>query len=193
MVNNPIKLFDTWYKKAKEIPANEPEAAVLATASKDGQPSARVILIKLYDENGFCFFTNLTSHKAKDLRENPKASLCFYWDQLGLQVRIEGTVEAVTAKEADDYFAQRDRNSQIGAWASKQSSPMENQTDLKDRIIQISKQFDDHSIIPRPPFWSGYRLVPNRIEFWEMRPYRLHKRTLFSRKDNDWQIETLYP
>ena len=193
MENDPIKLFDSWFKEAKKIPAHESDAVVLATSSANNQPSARVVLIRVYDERGFCFFTNLTSHKAHDLKDNPKAALCFYWDALDRQVRIEGTVEAVTEKEADDYFAARHRGSQIGAWASKQSSVMEDELDLANRIKQVTEQFGGSGPIPRPPFWSGYRLIPHNIEFWEMRQYRLHKRSLFTKQENKWNKEILYP
>lgn len=191
--NEPYKLFKSWLNEAQnDSGMHEPTACTLATATNKGHPSARIVLLKAFDERGFCFFTNLTSRKGKEIKENPHGALCFYWDKLDRQVRINGKIETVTQKEGDDYFAQRERGSQIGAWASKQSLPMETENDLPNRVKEITDQFRGEAI-PRPPFWSGYRIIPNEIEFWEKRPYRLHKRMLFTRQDGNWDISILYP
>ncbi len=191
--NTPFPLFDEWYSEAKAHEGVEDHTAMaLATATSDGRPSLRMVLLKAHDERGFCFFTNMTSRKGKELTENPKASLCFYWPALGKQIRIEGDVEKVSQKEGDDYFASRQRGSQIGAWASKQSCTMEEEHDLVDRIKEITKQFEGQTI-PRPPFWSGYRIKPNHIEFWKDQPSRLHTRIVYELQQGVWEIERLYP
>lgn len=190
---DPFELFHIWFQEAQTLDMKEPTYMTLATATPDGKPSARIILLKGYNENGFYFYTNLTSRKGRELNENPYAALNFYWMELGRQIRIEGKAERVTEKEADDYFISRRRGSQIGAWASKQSMPMENDSDLAVRVEQISQQFEGGPI-PRPPFWSGFRLVPDRIEFWEEREFRLHQRVLFTRTvSNQWETDRLYP
>lgn len=190
---SPFDLFDEWFLEAK----NHKDVAdhtvmALGTATAEGKPSVRMVLLKSHDERGFCFFTNMTSRKGKELNENPSASLCFYWPALGKQIRIEGAVEKVSQKEGDDYFASRGRGSQIGAWASKQSCVMENEMSLVDRVKDITEQFEGQTI-PRPPFWSGYRIAPNRIEFWKDQPHRLHTRLVFSKNGNGWDTERLYP
>jgi len=190
--HNPLTLFSEWYTEAKTLGLREPDAATVATATKDGIPSARILLLKSFDEKGFCFFTNLTSRKGKEIHDNPLASICFFWDGLLKQVRIEGNVERVSEKEADDYFAKRDRGSQIGAWASKQSHVMQHQDDLPDRVKEIASQFAGQ-VIPRPPFWSGFRVVPQKIEFWQSGEFRLNKRLLYSRTSAGWETEQLYP
>lgn len=192
-MSDPYSLFTTWFTQAQALDVREPTAMALATASATGIPSVRIVLLKHYDDRGFCFYTNLTSRKGKELTENSHASLCFYWDALGQQVRIEGIVERVTEKEADDYFASRDRGSQIGAWASKQSCPLEQEEDLPKRVRQITEQFEAESPIPRPPFWSGFRLKPSKIEFWQNEAYRLHRRTLFTKTTTGWESTLLYP
>ena len=164
----------------------------LATVDENNKPSARMILLKKFDERGFCFFTNLTSRKGKELAHNNNVALCFYWGILGLQVRIEGEVEKVSAKEADDYFASRRRGSQIGAWASKQSCAMENREEFQQRLDEISENFAEQDV-PRPPFWSGFRLVPQRIEFWQEGEFRIHQRELYTRSGNGWEVVNLYP
>ena len=189
---NPIELFGKWYDEALDRDDNEPSAVVLATATKEGVPSARVMLLKGFDERGFRVFTNLTGRKGHELLDNPKAALCFYWDKLNRQVRIEGDVERVTGHEADEYFASRSRTSQIGAWASKQSRPMENSDDLQNRVDELTKEFEGGGV-PRPPFWDGFRVIPKAIEFWEKRDFRLHKRTVYTKENGGWEIETIYP
>ena len=189
----PFKKFHEWFeiaKKNKDI--IEPTAMSIATVGKDLKPSLRMVLLKGFDENGFCFYTNLTSRKSREITENSNVALCFYWGALGRQVRIEGQVISIDQKEADNYFHSRPRDSQIGAWASKQSQIMDNWQDLENRISIIGKQFENQEI-PRPPFWSGYRVIANNIEFWEEGKYRIHNRLLYKRQNNKWLLNKLYP
>lgn len=189
----PFDIFAEWLKKANaKSEIVEPTAMCLATVDENNHPSARMILLKKFDERGFCFFTNLTSRKGKELAHNHHVALCFYWGILGLQVRIEGEVEKVSAKEADDYFASRRRGSQIGAWASKQSCSMENDEEFKQRLDEINEDFADQDV-PRPPFWSGFRLVPQKIEFWQEGEFRIHQRDLYTKSGNGWEVTKLYP
>lgn len=190
--SEPIKLFTEWLEEAKKLGLREPDAATVATCTKDGIPSARILLLKNFDEKGFCFFTNLTSRKGKEIHDNPHAAVCFFWDAILRQVRIEGAVERVSEKDADDYFARRERGSQIGAWASKQSHVMENPEDLPNRIKEITTQFEGQ-VIPRPPFWSGFRVVPKTIEFWQSGEFRLNTRILYTKTPSGWGAERLYP
>lgn len=190
---NPFRLFKEWFEDVQKLALEEPTAMTLATSTPDGHPSARIVLLKSYDERGFCFFTNITSQKGQELISNPHAALCFYWMQLHRQVRVQGRIERVSEKEADDYFASRRRGSQIGAWASKQSTAMQHADDLITRVQEITTQFEGQTI-PRPPFWSGFRLVPERIEFWQEGEYRLHTRLVYTRtNDEDWTVTRLYP
>jgi pyridoxamine 5'-phosphate oxidase len=189
----PFAPFARWYDTAqREEP--DPHAVTLATATKGGVPSARMILLKGFDSRGFAFYTNLESRKSLELLENPQAALCFLWKVLRRQVRIEGTAEPVSAAEADAYFASRPRDSRIGAWASDQSRPLASRAVLEDRFETFSRRFAaGDSDVPRPPFWSGFRIVPRRIEFWQERPSRLHDRWLFVREDEGWRRLRLYP
>jgi pyridoxamine 5'-phosphate oxidase len=188
-----ITLFKTWYEEAlKNDQLHEPNTMSVATASKDGKPSVRILLLRGYDHRGFCFYTNLTSKKGKELAENPYASLCFYWDHIDKQVRIDGKVERLSEKEADQYFANRQRGSQIGAWASKQSMKMDSDEELIKRVKTITEQFKGQTI-PRPPFWSGYRLIPNEIEFWDKKEFRLHKRLQYTKTTHGWKSSILFP
>lgn len=189
---SPIEWFDSWYQEALTRDAREPSWMTLATSTSDGVPSARIVLLKMYDDSGFCFYTNLTSRKGKELQENPNAALCFYWDSLARQVRIEGKVKKVSGREADKYFSSRKRGSQLGAWSSKQSHVMEHENALVERVSEITGQFEGQTV-PRPPFWSGFRLVPSVIEFWEEGEFRLHKRTRYTKVHNGWQADCLYP
>ena len=191
----PFIKFNQWLQQAKSNKKiKEPTAFALATVDEHNKPSVRMVLLKKFDESGFCFFTNLTSKKSKDLNVNKNAALCFYWMQLGYQVRVEGEIEKLSIKEADDYFFSRNRESQIGAWASKQSQEMESEEEFKKRIYKITKDFENQDV-PRPPFWSGFKIKPKRIEFWEEGNYRLHDRTLYTRLDESegWEITKLYP
>lgn len=195
MTENPIDRFTEVYERAKGadralIP--DPTAMSLATADSTSQPSLRIVLLKGFDEKGFVFYTNLHGRKGKELLANPKAALCFYWAPLGVQVRIEGAVSTVSDTEADEYFSTRPRLSQIGAWASKQSDPIEKAGDLESRVKRYEAEFDGRDVT-RPPFWSGYRVSPDRIEFWENRPNRLHERQLYVRAGSRWRTQLLYP
>lgn len=190
---DPIQLFRQWYADAETAEPEYPNAMTLATADSSGRPSARMVLLKDVDERGFVFYTNLASHKGRDLAENPHAALVFYWKSLTRQVRVEGAIEAVMDDEADAYFASRPRLSQIGAWASKQSQPLEGRFELEKRVAKYTAKFNIGAI-PRPEFWSGFRLVPDRIEFWKEEAFRLHDRTLFSRAGGGaWTTEKLFP
>lgn len=189
---DPITQFLEWFEEAKKLPVNEPAAVTLATCTKDGRPSARMVLLKGVDEAGFVFYTNLASRKGRELAENPHVALCFYWDALKQQVRVEGRVEPVTPAEADAYFQSRARDSRIGAWASKQSQPLEHTGALVKRVAEYTAKFGVGDV-PRPEFWSGFRLKPERIEFWKMAYARLHDRTVYSRAGDGWATEKLYP
>ena len=190
---NPFDLFAKWYAEAEACGGIDDHTAMtLATADASGAPYARQVLLKGFDERGFTFYTNLTSPKAGQLNENPRAALCFYWMPLEKQVRIRGAVEPVTEAEADAYFATRPRQSQIGAWASKQSQPLEGRLILERRIIQYGAKYALVAV-PRPPFWSGFRVIPDTIEFWLKMPYRLHDRLVYSRAADGWEQHRLYP
>jgi pyridoxamine 5'-phosphate oxidase len=189
---DPIKLFHSWLSEAEKHEVNDANAMALATCSSDGRPSLRMVLLKDADERGFVFYTNLESQKGAELAANPRAALCFHWKSLRRQVRVEGDVEAVTAEEADAYFASRARGSQIGAWASIQSRPLTGRFELEKRIGEFAARFGLGKV-PRPPHWSGFRIVPARIEFWQDRPFRLHDRFVYSRGDGGWTIQQLYP
>lgn len=191
--SDPIALFQDWWNEATSCAdIAEPTATTLATVDDAGMPWARVVLLKEFSDKGFVVFTNLGSNKAEQLTHNPKAALCFYWMPLDKQVRVQGTVEPVSDAEADAYFASRDRKSQVGAWASKQSQPLENKMALEKRIAKFALKFGVGAV-PRPPFWSGFRIVPQRIEFWLKQPYRLHDRAEYLHVDGQWQRQRLYP
>ncbi len=189
---DPFADFARWFADAQKNETNDPDAMTLATANADGAPSARMVLLKGYDQAGFVFYTNLGSRKAKEIRENPRAALCFHWKSLRRQVRIEGALVPVDDAEADAYFASRPRVSQLGAWASKQSQPLQGRFELEARVAKTIARFGVDSV-PRPPFWSGYRLVPEVFEFWEDRPFRLHMRFVYRRSAEGWVVEELYP
>jgi len=192
--SEPLALFAGWMEEATRSEPNDPNAMALATAGADGFPDVRMVLLKGFDESGFVFFTNLDSAKARELRERPQAALAFHWKSLRRQVRIRGDVTPVSDDEADAYFATRARLAQIGAWASKQSSPLESRLAFEKAVAAVTAR---HPLgtIPRPPFWSGFRVAPIAIEFWHDRPFRLHDRIAFtrSRPDESWTKTSLYP
>src|SRR5437762_2104237 len=191
-MSDPFQLFDQWFTEAREAEINDPEAMALATADASGQPSVRMVLLKGHDPQGFVFYTNEQSAKGEQLSENPKAALLFHWKSLRRQVRIEGTVERVSDADADAYFATRARDSQLGAWASDQSQPLDSRETFEQRFEQVKRQLEGKDV-PRPPHWRGYRVVPDRIEFWIDRPYRLHERRLFTLQEGRWSEGLLYP
>jgi pyridoxamine 5'-phosphate oxidase len=191
-MTDPFTQFNAWLEEAKRCGLEEPTAMALATADAQGRPAVRMVLLKHADERGFVFYTNLESAKAADLRANPRASLCFYWNPLGRQVCISGRVEPVSAAEADAYFATRPRLSQIGAWASQQSRPMTGYFELEQACAAVALRYP-LGAVPRPPYWSGYRVVPEYIEFWKQKPFRRHERIRFTREDGGWKSQWLYP
>lgn len=190
--NDPIVLFHLWFKEAEGSEPSEANAAALATADGAGMPSVRMVLLKEADERGFVFYTNLQSRKGREIEVNSRAALCFHWKSLRRQVRIEGAVTLVSDQEADEYFATRPRQSQIGAWASAQSRPLSGTFELERRIAQYAVKFG-FGKVPRPPYWSGFRVAPMRIEFWREKPFRLHERLVYHRDESGWRTERLYP
>lgn len=194
-LTDPIAIFNDAFARAQRTDRAllpEPSAMSLATVGDDGSPSLRIVLLKGVDENGFVFYTNLESRKGRDLRGQPRAALCFYWSALDLQIRVDGSVTPVTGEEADEYFGSRPRGSQIGAWASRQSSVIDAPGELDARVAKYEKEFEGQDV-PRPSFWSGFRVHPVAIEFWRNRANRLHDRTLYTRDGGGWKMETLYP
>lgn len=196
---DPIALFQSWMAEAARSEPNDPNAVCLATSTPDGRPSARMVLLKGVDARGFVFYTNLESRKGGELIANPHAALCFHWKTLARSVRVEGPVERVSDEEADAYYASRPRTSRIGAWASRQSRPLEGRWALEKRVAEFTMKFGIGDI-PRPDFWSGFRVLPERIEFWRDMPFRLHERRVFRRDDASagmgaeaWRQELLYP
>jgi pyridoxamine 5'-phosphate oxidase len=192
--SEPLRLFAAWFAEAKRSEPVNPDAMTLSTVDAAGMPDARMVLMKGFDERGFVFYTNLDSIKSRELAAEPKAALTFYWKSLERQVRLRGSVEAVAEKEADAYFATRSRMAQIGAWASKQSSPLESRLAFEKAIAIQTAKFAVGTV-PRPPNWSGYRVVPTQIEFWQERPFRLHDRIVFQRANLNapWTKTRLYP
>ena len=190
--DEPVALFNKWLKLAEEKERVNPNAVAVATANADGKPSVRMLLLKGVDERGFVFYTNSESHKGEELAINPRASLCFYWKSMGREVRVDGPVEKISNEEADAYFESRARGSQIGAWASKQSRPLESRFELEKRIAKYTAKFHIGKV-PRPEFWEGYRVKHERVEFWAEKNFRLHNRFVYTRTDQGWQTERLYP
>jgi len=189
---DPFILFQTWLAHAQKHEPADPTAMALATADATGRPAVRMVLLKHADTHGFIFYTHTTSPKGRDLATNPRVALCFHWAKLERQIRIEGTVEATTATEADAYFATRPRLSQIGAWASRQSQPMHNRFELEQAVALNTLRFS-LSKVPRPSYWNGYRVVPEKIEFWRQRPFRHHDRRVFVRDGDSWLATWLFP
>ncbi|HEY7959522.1 MAG TPA: pyridoxamine 5'-phosphate oxidase [Sphingomicrobium sp.] len=192
MTSDPFQLFDEWFAEAKASEPNDPEAMAVATANGDGRPSVRMVLLKGHGRDGFIFYTNERSAKAEQIADNPRAALLFHWKSLRRQVRIEGCVEQVSGEQADAYFASRARDSQLGAWASDQSRPLDSRATFERRFEQVKHRFDGQAV-PRPPHWGGYRVIAQSIEFWSDRPHRLHERRLFSRDGDRWVEGLLYP
>jgi pyridoxamine 5'-phosphate oxidase len=192
--DEPLRLFAAWFEDARKAEPSDPDAMSLATVDADGLPNVRMVLLKGFDERGFVFYSNEDSQKGRELAANPTASLAFYWKSLRRQVRLRGTVATVSAAEADAYFASRPRSSQIGAWASRQSSPLESRYAFEKAIALKAAQFAVGPV-PRPPFWIGYRVAPTVMEFWHERPFRLHDRIEFRRADVGaaWTKTRLYP
>jgi pyridoxamine 5'-phosphate oxidase len=189
---DPFVQFARWMAEAEAAEPNDPNAMTLATATPDGLPSARIVLLKGWDTRGFVFYTNTQSRKGGELAANAHAALLFHWKSQLRQIRIEGAIEPATAAEADAYFASRARISRLGAWASDQSRPLPARAELERRLAEQEVRFPGETI-PRPPHWSGYRLIPDRFEFWQDMPYRLHDRTVFIRADGGWSVGKLFP
>ena len=189
---DPIVQFHEWFETVIDADLHEPNAMILATASPDGKPSARTVLLKGYDERGFVFYTNYEGRKANEIEANPMCALLFYWGELERQVRIEGHASRLSGEESDAYFVGRPRGSRLGAWASEQSRPVEDRTVLEERVRALEAEYEGREI-PRPPFWGGYRVEPEEIEFWQGRENRLHDRLVYRREHGAWRIERLQP
>ncbi len=189
---DPLEIFKSWLEEAETSEPNDPTALSLSTVGEDGMPSSRMVLLKGYDARGFVFYTNYESRKGRQLLGHPKAAMLFHWKSMRRQVRIEGTVTQVSAEEADEYFASRPKQSQIGAWASDQSRPLEGRFELEKRVALFGTKYALGNV-PRPPHWSGFRVVPRLIEFWQDGAFRLHDRLVYTRAGEDWATERLFP
>ena len=192
-LDNPIELFKKWFSKAEETEINDPNAVAVATSNKDNQPNVRMVLLKGLSDKGFVFYTNFNSRKGSELKDNQKASMCFHWKSLRRQVRAIGKVEEVSAKEADDYFNSRPYKNRIGAWASSQSEKLDQRETFLKRIKDFEKKYPDQQNVPRPPYWSGWRLLPEEVEFWLDGEGRIHERLVYFRKNGSWYKKLLYP
>ena len=192
MADDPLALFDSWFAEAKASEPNDPDAMALATATPDGRPSVRMVLLKDHGPQGFTFYTNADSRKGGELEADPHAALLFHWKSLRRQVRIEGPVSEVSPAEADAYFATRSRDSQLGAHASDQSRPLSDRATFEQRYEEVKRRFEGRDV-PRPDRWTGFRVTPERIEYWTDRPHRLHEQRLFVRQSDGWSEGLLYP
>jgi len=192
-LGNPIELFKKWFNKAKETEINDPNAVAIATSNKNNQPNVRMVLLKGLSDKGFVFYTNFNSKKGIELKENQKASMCFHWKSLRRQVRVLGIVEEVSQKEADDYFNTRPYKNRIGAWASTQSKILDSRETFLNKIKEFEIKYPNESKVPRPPHWSGWRLMPREIEFWLDGDGRIHERLNYKKDNGEWQKELLYP
>jgi pyridoxamine 5'-phosphate oxidase len=192
MATDPVVQFHEWFENLIEAGLHEPNAMILATATENGRPSARTVLLKGYDERGFVFYTNYEGRKASELEANPACALLFYWGELERQVRIEGRAVRLSGEESDAYFASRPRGSRLGAWASEQSRPVENRSILEERVKALEAEYEGREI-PRPAFWGGYRVQPDSIEFWQGRENRLHDRLVYGRIGGGWKMQRLQP
>ncbi|MGH3148365.1 MAG: pyridoxamine 5'-phosphate oxidase [Rubrobacter sp.] len=190
---DPAGQFRRWFDEALSADLHEPNAMILATANPRGRPSARVVLLKGFDERGFVFYTNYEGRKGWELEENPHCSLLFYWGELQRQVRIEGTATRASADESDAYYLTRPRGSRLGAWASAQSRQVESRKALEDRLRELEAEYEGQDEVPRPPFWGGYRVEPETFEFWQGRENRLHDRLVYRRAPNGWDVVRLQP
>ncbi len=190
---NPYALFEKWFHEAKEKEHSYPDAMTLASVAADGRPAVRVVLMRKYGNSGFEFFTNYNSAKGQALIAHPFAEGNFYWKSTQKQIRISGPVVKTSATESDEYFQNRPHGSKIGAWASEQSAPMTDYNDLEKRLAEFEAQFKGREDIPRPPHWGGFRINPERIEFWHEQPFRLHKRFVYIRENDGWRVEWLFP
>ena len=189
---DPIVQFNEWFEETLAAGLHEPNAMIVATAAANGRPSARTVLLKGYDERGFVFYTNYEGRKARELDANPACALLFYWGELERQVRIEGCASRISNEESDAYFASRSRGSRLGTWASEQSRPVEDRRVLEERVRDLEAEYEGRGV-PRPPFWGGYRVAPDTIEFWQGRENRLHDRLVYSRVGDGWRIDRLQP
>lgn len=190
--SDPIALFEHYFAQAREKETADPTAVTLATVDEKARPACRVVLLKGLSAGGFVFFTSYLGRKASHLAQNPAAALCFYWPVIGVQVRVEGLVDKVSAADSDAYFATRPRGSQLAAWASEQSAPLHSREELALRYAEVEERYRGCDV-PRPPFWGGYRLTPERIEFWQAELYRMHDRLVYLREDPAWRSHRLFP